>query len=697
MRKLLLSVTLAAMTVGYAFAEFPALQFELPATYLPSLTQASMLNTVTLGKQSWSDKQELKMVEDAEKAYMVNLESDEKILATDAVISGTGAFIKINYTFPDLTANGEYEVVIPAGSIMTVEGGEKNEQFSHVYTLADPNLSMAKIEPVTLTPAPGTALKGVNSTTGTWTVAFAPEIQSQAGYMRVEITDADPGHIYEDEAYFSQIQINRLKNLATGEDLDMDLTQPFSFTWGGKEGSGLMYQGYEYKCRFEVRKSEYNEARDGKGEVLGVYECTYVGNTMPEQYADINLINVTPTPADYDPANPDGYIFETTNDPHVTLSFDKPVEPNLSLCGVNTGSGTSVPFEGDAVSSDEGKTWRFTIPKNQIATPSVYVFFAFKDPETGLVVKGNSGRGANSTFQFEWNVEIGLPTLSVVSPDPETELNELSSITLTNSENYYYFANGAPDEVATIQTMQGEVIAQLNYNNTTFDNSGDPKTATLNITPAITEPGSYVLVVPKGYFTLSQNEEIEQMETVYKNKALTVRFSVVGASVPETMNAKFTKSNPENGSVVTSLKEIEIFFDIPEGAFIGMDYDMTRPDLMNQAGESVAKTDITYSWDANNIMVVTLDKEVTDPGVYTLSFPDKFFLEDQTTNYTPAFTLTWTIDGGSGVNSVEFENAVAGDVYSVDGKLLIRNAKRGDLGRLGKGIYLIGGKKYTVK
>lgn len=642
MRKLQLLAAMVVLTAVSAFAAFPDLEVSYP--FASEITKTDGLNIVRVKKVGYTDKQNLQAVANGPKAYLLNLETDEEILATATEVSGTGTFVQIAFTFPALTANGEYQVVIPAGVFETADGHETNPLFElKTFTMNDPTLDVAQLTPVTLTPAAGTALKGVNSTTGPWTIAFAPEIQKEAGYMKVVITDADAQHLYDGEPFYSQIQINRREVLGTGEQLETDLTKPFSFTWGGKKGSGIMYQGYTYKCRFEVRKSEYNEAKDGIGEVLGIYECTYTGNTLPEQYADIKLVNVTPTPADYDSQNPDGYIFENTNDPHITLFFDKPVEPNLSLCAINTGYGTSVPFEGTAESSNEGKEWRFTVPKSQITVPEFLAFFAFKDPATGLPVKGTSGRGEKSVFQFRWNVEIGLPTLSVASPDPAQEHQELSSITLTNSEDYF-FHQGSALEAATISTRQGEVVYTFRNSDITFDNAASPKTVTLAVNPAIAESGSYVLIVPKGYFMLSENAETEQGETTYQNKAFTGSFTVVADENPVRMNAKFKESDPANGSKVKSLKKVEILFDLPEFTYITNDYGMTAPALKNEAGDDVATVDFEIDWDNENGIYMNITPEITEPGTYSIAFPDKYFYQDESDNYTPAFTLSWTIE-----------------------------------------------------
>lgn len=646
MKKTLLMAALATFAVSSAYAAFPELEVQFP--YGSEIVKADGLSTVRLKKVGYSDTQNLQAVENGPKAYLLNLETDDEVASTAVEVSGKGSFTQITLTFPALTANGEYQVVVPAGMLETVDGHETNPLYElKTFTMNDPALDAVQLVPVSQTPAPGTALNAVNRQSGEWSIAFEPEVQAQAGYMLVMIDDADPNHMYEGEPFHSQIQLNRREVLGTGEQLDMDLSEPFKWTWGGKDGSGVMYEGYTYKCVFEVRKSEYNEARDGKGELLGKYECTFVGNTMPEQYSDAKLVNITPTPANYDPQNPDGYIFKDTNDPHITFFFDKPVEPNLSLCGVNTGYGTSVPFEGTAVGSNDNKEWRFTVPKSQIQVPEVLLFFAFKDPETGLPVKGNSGRGANSTFVYSWNVEVGLPTLTAVDPEPQSEVEEISSVKLTNSENYFFLTEAGSSEKATLCTKQGEVV--YTFSKVEYDNASDPKTATLVADPAFTTPGAYVLMVPKGLFTMATTAEVEQMGETFQNKAFSCEYYILEPQVPETFDAVVKSTDPENEATVNSLKSVEIFLELPAGGYAAQNYEFEgeAPVLKNEAGEQVATIDVEYG-SADNSMKVTFKPEVTEDGVYTITFPAKYLMQDQSTNYTPEFTLTWTVQSGAG-------------------------------------------------
>lgn len=644
MKKTLLMAALATFAVSSAYAAFPELEVQFP--YGSEIVKADGLSTVRLKKVGYSDTQNLQAVENGPKAYLLNLETDDEVACTAVEVSGKGSFTQINLTFPALTANGEYQVVVPAGMLETVDGHETNPLYElKTFTMNDPALDAVQLVPVSQTPAPGTALNAVNRQSGEWSIAFEPEVQAQAGYMLVMIDDADPNHMYEGEPFHSQIQLNRREVLGTGEQLDMDLSEPFKWTWGGKDGSGVMYEGYTYKCVFEVRKSEYNEARDGKGELLGKYECTFVGNTMPEQYSDAKLVNITPTPADYDPQNPDGYIFKDTNDPHIRFFFDKPVEPNIGLCGVNTGNGTSVPFEGTAEGTNDNKEWRFTVPKSQIQVPEVLLFFAFKDPETGLPVKGNSGRGANSTFIYAWNVEVGLPTLTAVDPEPQSEVEEISSIKLTNSGNYYFLTDAGHSEWATLRTKQGEVV--YTFSKVEYDNASDPKTATLVADPAFTTPGAYVLMVPKGFFSMATTAEVEQMGETFQNKAFSCEYYIPEPQTPETFNAVVKATDPENESTVTALRQVEVFLDIPAGSYAGVnqEFEGEKPVLKNAEGTTVSETDWMIG-NADNSIIIEFKTPVTEDGVYSVTFPAKYLMEDASSNYTPEFTLTWTVETG---------------------------------------------------
>ena len=50
-----------------------------------------------------------------------------------------------------------------------------------------------------------------------------------------------------------------------------------------------------------------------------------------------------------------------------------------------------------------------------------------------------------------------------------------------------------------------------------------------------------------------------------------------------------------------------------------------------------------------------------------------------------------------GISGIIFINGVAGDVYAIDGTLIVRNATIEDINSLDKGIYLIGGKKFVAR
>lgn len=57
---------------------------------------------------------------------------------------------------------------------------------------------------------------------------------------------------------------------------------------------------------------------------------------------------------------------------------------------------------------------------------------------------------------------------------------------------------------------------------------------------------------------------------------------------------------------------------------------------------------------------------------------------------------TFIVDDGGGVAGIGAD-ASAADVFSVDGKLVLRNASDSDVKALPAGIYIFGGKKLVVK
>lgn len=644
-RKLFIFAALAVLAIPAARAEYPTGgRFTQPPTYYTEVKSASDLTTVVY-EQDFLNTAPIRVVENGATAYLINQETDEEVIATaqTAEKAELGSAYLATFTFPLVTSNGEWMVVIPEGTLETVEGNEKNPEFTHTYTLNDPDLAAARLTPVSLIPAAGSKVSQVNSTSGEWSVAFDPEIMEKAGFIKVSITDADPDHLYEGEAFFAQRQVNRRVDTGTitGSDIDYpinDAQAPFTWKWGGNAGSNRMYEGYQYKARFEVRESEYNAGRDGNGEILGIYECIYDGSTASYNYSDARLVSITPQP--YENDNNEGYVFTDTNNPYVTFTFDKPVVPNYDLCGVNTGYGTSNPIT-EATGSDGDKVWRFTIPAGNIVSPAINLFFAFKDPVTGAAVRGNSGREKSTTFTIEYLVEMDLVTLTATPAPDGDPLEEITEIVLSNDKNYVFHAAYCSEPI--VMNGQGRALYEFRSDDIVYDS--EARTATIVFNPPLNIQGNYTLEIPKKFFILSENPDIEQFETTYSNKAFEGSYSVTGKAGEITYDYNPETIVPADGSEVANLSQVVLYF--PGSEYACTSYDPIP--FVDESGAEVATGSPELGPTDNSIKIVINDK-ITTPGKYSATFPREFFYADNggnAVNFNEEFTASWTVTGGT--------------------------------------------------
>ena len=284
-----MSLLMVFCCFGSAFADavYPASRITFPFGSI--MDKASQLTSFTLA-QSAMQNEEVAVVEGQNLTpSLTNLETDDVVYATSFYVEkgGSASWPKYNVyaKFPTLTENGEWELLIPAGSLKAVSTGALNPAYSQVYTLEDPSLDVDAITPVSLSPAAGSEIRAVGKAQGTWTIAFEPELQKQIGFIAFTLTDADPTHQYLGEAFHRQGYVNRLTD-SDGNPKDIDLADPIEIYWGGADAN--MYKDYEYKFRVEARTQEYN------GLELGVFEWVYKGDTAPYEYATQKCTLITP-------------------------------------------------------------------------------------------------------------------------------------------------------------------------------------------------------------------------------------------------------------------------------------------------------------------------------------------------------------------------------------------------------------------
>ncbi len=270
-------------------------------------------------------------------------------------------------------------------------------------------------------------------------------------------------------------------------------------------------------------------------------------------------------------------------------------------------------------------------------------------------------------------------TITAVEPTSESTVASLKEIKVEFSEPVY-------GDNVTISI--NNKTAYTSYNATLSIDPTDRTKGVIQVEEEIIEEGSYTVYIPNG---------VVGDETWYNNDAQTgkcntyaVFYFTVNSKPGGDVSDQWT-TDPANGSTITSLHEIHVWNSTVEYLNCGAGKCVLYRDGVEL--EKIA--DATYDWECdNNELMMFTSVEYTEDGVYTLEVPEGFFNDDSGDNL-PAVTFTWYL-GVSGINAL-FADGINLDVYSLDGRLVMKNVNKNDVMDLEPGIYVIGGKKVYIR
>lgn len=165
----------------------------------------------------------------------------------------------------------------------------------------------------------------------------------------------------------------------------------------------------------------------------------------------------------------------------------------------------------------------------------------------------------------------------------------------------------------------------------------------------------------------------------------------------KTEDIEFT-TNPESGTNVTSLLEIEI--NAPAGVKELKRYltGITKTYFYNDADRDNRQMRYLQAVSATTLKV-TLNEEVTEVGDYTLEVPAESIVcvkDDNTQVMAAATAFYWSIRN-SGAVSVGMDADDSYNVYDLNGVCIVKNGSVEDLDNLAKGVYIINGKKFIIR
>ena len=240
----------------------------------------------------------------------------------------------------------------------------------------------------------------------------------------------------------------------------------------------------------------------------------------------------------------------------------------------------------------------------------------------------------------ERNVEMKYTVLAApqpvlsATPNPanESKVESINVITLTFDEEVY------ADEVDIDIVNRTDysfyhAVLQINPKNRTYGE--------IRVDNEITAEGTYTVVIPEGSFgdkTWFDND----MQTGRTNENIILYYTIGGTSGGDEPSTSDWKTDPADGSTVTSIKTIHV-------------WNLTVSEMGAGAGKITVKRDgvelekiADTAWGTDwNELIISTSKEYTEDGVYTFEVPEGFFL-DGSGNSLPAVTFTYTIGNGGG-------------------------------------------------
>ena len=336
-------------------------------------------------------------------------------------------------------------------------------------------------------------------------------------------------------------------------------------------------EGFNYKFTFYAYENEdaYNQEplEAPYSAAIATDEVEIAGALAAYVYSTATLNDIKPA---YDA------VIESETDNVVTLTFSAPVKVQDAQSVVREGGFMAPPtvytYTPVAVEADENgfaTTWTFEM---KLFPGSTNVTFAAVDAE-GRRVQGNMGEEETSYFSYEWTCTVGIPDITI-APAGEVE-GPVAALTAScevgigdftwmceMSEAVVLDAEG--NVVATVVEVKKEVDSNLEQYSEEWYEALKTTPNTLVLSTEITEPGTYTVKIPAGYFTVDSekmfmSKAVEATFTIIKNVVdgingisagdvvKTQYFGINGAAIDApAKGVNIVKQTLKNGKVVTS-------------------------------------------------------------------------------------------------------------------------------------------------
>ncbi len=413
---------------------------------------------------------------------------------------------------------------------------------------------------------------------------------------------------------------------------------------------------------------------------VGTASFTFNGAAEAYVYSDVELSNVIKGSVILDSSEQNTYV----------LKFSAPA--NVKEAMINTGAGTSVDCPVVA-NNDEKTEWTVTLNSGVLNSFEAFDLNVFaEDTEGHAIIKAHSPSVEatiledQSWLTIKFSAEFNRYDLTV-SPESESTVEMIDKITFSYSTGISLNWGGDATAKIVIRDREGYfTYGEFTMNDIKSDPS-DNKNMWIELEAPITDAGNYVVDVPSGIFVLG-----EQMMSSL-NKHTLVYYEVAAAAKDFTLEV-----SPAGGNVTEIPERIE--FTATELSMLAYNSDM-EPTLTDAAGNTYTVSfDYPTDWSKwNAVDVVLADGAITADGTYTLTIPAGALFNDSEGNYSNLedIVITYIIGSETGIGNIVANAGGKVDVYTINGVNVLRNADATAVKALGKGLYIINGKKVVIK
>ena len=316
---------------------------------------------------------------------------------------------------------------------------------------------------------------------------------------------------------------------------------------------------------------------------------------------------------------------EGTDSYYNAISITRQEDKEVYVIDSNRKRVTTCKIEDNIVSG-------FTLTlENPITTSGEYTVVI----EDSVYVTGEGfGQEKNASPVYLKYTVLSAPqaVITVDSSDPanESTVESLSQVMIEFSEEVY-----GKDE--TVYFF--DPVNYVQYPATFQVNPKNRKVAMVSLAEPITEAGNYRLTLEEG--VVGDQAWNDSGYMTGKVNVGTTLFFTVGSGSQGGDDSQW-KTDPENGSTVTSLKTIHIWNTTVTEMGCGSGKITVKRDGVEL--EKIADTNFGVDW---NELIISTSVEYTENGTYTFEAPEGFFV-DGSGNALPAVTFTYTIGNGGG-------------------------------------------------